>query len=253
MPDELLNLAVDVAREAGASLRENFRSEKKVDEFAEHDIKLELDVKTQDMITERLLGAHPGHAIYGEEGIAGTQGSDHEWIVDPIDGTVNFFFGIPHFCVSIGLRTKGELTHGVIYDPMMDEMWSVGPGESANVNGQEISVSPRAKLSESIMTIGFSKSKESIESGLKHYGELAMKVRKTRMLGSAALGMAYVATGRLDAYIEEVISLWDIAAGIQLVEGAGGKVKVIPRKDTPDKMRVVAWNGLLPLEELGVC
>ena len=250
MHDELLQLAVDVSREAGGTLRENFKAEKKVDEFAEHDIKLELDVKTQDLITERILGAHPDHAIYGEEGIAGNQDSDHQWIIDPIDGTVNFFFGIPHFCVSVALRRRGELTHGVIYDPMMDEIWTVGPDQSPKLNGEVIKCSPRAELSQSVMTIGFSKSKESIESGLKNYAVLANKVRKTRMMGSAALAMAYVATGRLDAYIEEVISIWDIAAGQQLVEKAGGKVVLIPNEEKPDKMRVVAWNGLLPLEYL---
>ncbi len=250
MPDEILSLAEDVAREAGAFLRENFSAEKKVDEFADHDIKLELDVKTQDLITKHILAAHPDHAIYGEEGIDGNQDSPHQWIVDPIDGTVNFFFGIPHFCVSIALRTEGELTHGVIYDPMMDEMWSVGPEGPPLLNGDEIKVSPRAELKQSVMTIGFSKSKESIESGLKVYGDLANKVRKTRMMGSAALAMAYIAAGRLDAYIEEIISIWDIAAGQQLVERAGGKVVLREREDMPGKMKVVAWNGLLPLDYL---
>ena len=121
-PDQFVNLAADAARQAGELLRTHATSEKVVDEMLDHDIKLELDVRCQDLITEVILGAFPDHAIYGEEGLAGNQESEYHWIVDPIDGTVNFYFGIPHFCVSIALRQAGKMVAGVIYDPMMDEI-----------------------------------------------------------------------------------------------------------------------------------
>ena len=125
---EHLDLACDAARAAGALLRENYESDLNVDELHDYDIKLELDVRAQDLITEQILAKFPDHAIYGEEGLAGNQESLFQWIVDPIDGTVNFFYGIPHFCVSIAMREAGEAKLGVIYDPMADELYAVEAG-----------------------------------------------------------------------------------------------------------------------------
>ena len=247
MPD-FLDTAQSAARDAGAFLREHYQSDMQVDEYTDHDIKLELDVRSQDLITSRLLGAHPDHAFYGEEGIAGNQDSDHEWIVDPIDGTVNYFYGIPHYCVSIALRIGGRIDHGVIYDPSLDEMFSVSRGGGAFLNGEPIHASQRAEMGQAVVTIGFSKTKEAMEAGFQRYRRIAFQVRKTRMLGSAALAMAYIACGRLDAYIEEQISLWDIAAGHLLIEEAGGRVDLRPNPRHADKHSIVAWNGKLPLE-----
>jgi myo-inositol-1(or 4)-monophosphatase len=244
---EYLQTAIDAARAAGALLRENFESDLSVKEFAVHDIKLELDVQSQDLITEMILKVFPGHAIYGEEGLAGDQSSEFQWIVDPIDGTVNYFYGIPHFCVSIAMRRGDEMQVGVIYDPMMDELYEVERGGQPLRNGKPISVSPRNKLSDAMITIGFSKTIEGMDKGLTKFQSLGKKVRKTRMMGSAALGMAYVACGRLDGYIEEQISLWDIAAGWLLVEAAGGSVET---KDLPggeDKMSIVVGSGKVDL------
>jgi len=243
---EFLEIAESAARQAGQLLRDNYSTDLEVDEMAAYDIKLALDVKSQDLITGVLLGAFPDHAIFGEEGIAGNQESPFQWIVDPIDGTVNYFYGIPHFCISIALREEGELKYGVIYDPMLDEMWSVEKGKTPTLNGKEISCSPRGKMSEAVVTIGFSKSKESMDAGFKRFKDIAYQVRKTRMMGSAALAMAYISCGRLDAYVEEQISLWDIAAGKLLVEGAGGKVNLIPNPTAPGKESICAFNGKLP-------
>ncbi len=245
-----LELTISAAREAGALLRENYESDLNVDELKAHDIKLELDVKTQELITERILERFPDHAIYGEEGIGGNQESSSQWIVDPIDGTVNYFYGIPHFCVSIALREAGELKLGVIYDPMMDEMFAVDYDGPATRNGKTIQVSGRHELADAIAMIGFSKTKESMDAGLAKYREYAYRLRKTRMLGSAALAMAYIACGRLDAYIEEQISLWDIAAGQLLVERSGGFVQTQQSSTAEDKMSIVAHNGKLPLDEV---
>jgi len=243
-----LELACRAAREAGALLRANFESDLKVDAMHAHDIKLALDVESQKLIERLILATFPGHAIYGEEGIAGDQTSDTQWIVDPIDGTVNYFYGIPHFCISIAMRRAGELKVGAIYDPMMDEMFAVDFEGSATRNGKPIRPSERTSLGEAVVTIGFSKSSEAIDAGLARYKSIAHRVRKTRMMGSAALALAYIACGRLDAYIEESISLWDIAAGQLMLERGGGSVILIPSEKHPDKSGIISSNGKLPLE-----
>jgi myo-inositol-1(or 4)-monophosphatase len=242
-----LDLAIAAARAAGSLLRSNFGTPLGVNSLEAHDIKLELDVKSQTLITQMVLGQFPNHAIYGEEGLAGDQSSPFHWIVDPIDGTVNFFYGIPHFCISIAMREQSELLVGVIYDPMRDELWQVRKGGVPLLNGKPIAASKRPTVSDSILSIGFSKTKTTIDSGLPLFQDLVYRARKCRMMGSAALDMAYVACGRLDAYIEQSVSLWDVAAGILLVEAAGGSVKMEPRTDIPDKFSIVATNGILKL------
>ncbi len=248
MQSSYLETAVQAARAAGELLRANFGTTLDVNEFADHDIKLDLDVRSQDLITSLLLGRFPEHAIYGEEGIAGNQQSDFQWIVDPIDGTVNFFYGIPHFCISIALRERGEIILGVIYDPMRDELWQVERGKPATLNGKEIQVSKRNQFKDAVLSIGFAKSKTTIAAGLPVLEYFVGRARKCRMMGSAALDLAYVACGRLDAYIESSVSLWDVAAGKLLVETAGGKFEMAPREDHPDKISVRASSGLLDLE-----
>lgn len=243
-----LQAAVDAAHAAGALLREHFGSTLDVNEFAAHDIKLDLDVRAQGLITKLLLERFPEHALYGEEGIAGNQASDFQWIVDPIDGTVNYFYGVPHFCISIALRERGVILLGVIYDPMRDELWQVERGGIATMNGAPIRVSQRAKLSDAMLSIGFSKTKTTIAAGMPVLEYFVGRARKCRLMGSAALDLAYVACGRLDAYIESSVSLWDVAAGGLLVEAAGGKFEMGPRADNPDKVSVRASSGLLDLE-----
>ena len=245
-----LETAISAARAAGVLLRENFETDLLVDEMHDHDIKLNLDVKSQELITDKILSTFPDHAIYGEEGIAGNQDSPQQWIVDPIDGTVNFFYGIPHFCISIAMRKEGELVIGVVYDPMMDEMYAVDFEGPPTRNSKEIKPSERATLGEAVVTIGFSKSKEAMDAGLTRYKAIAYRVRKTRMMGSAALALAYIACGRLDAYIEEQISIWDIAAGQLLLERGGGSVVLSQSGTNPDKSSIIASNGRLPLDEV---
>ena len=243
-----LETAVNAARAAGDLLRSHFGSALEVNEFAAHDIKLDLDVRAQTLITEHLLARFPDHAIYGEEGLAGNQASDFHWIVDPIDGTVNFFYGIPHFCISIALRERGEIILGVIYDPARDELWQIERGGTPTLNGKPIHVSKREKLSDAVLSIGFAKSKTTIAAGLPVLEYFVSRARKCRLMGSAALDLAYVACGRLDAYVESSVSLWDVAAGKLLVEAAGGKVEMQPREDNPDKIAVRASSGRLDLE-----
>lgn len=249
--NELLSTAIEAAQAAGQLIKTNFGSELTVNEMQRHDIKLELDVRSQELITTMILTKFPDHAILGEEGGDVGGNGDIEWIVDPIDGTVNFFFGIPHFCVSIAARKREskELLAGVILDPMQNEVWTVSENDPPMLNGKPISVSSRGTMAEAVVTVGFSKSKEALDLGFDRYKRISYEVRKTRMLGSAALAMAYIASGRLDAYVEEQISLWDIAAGLMLVEKAGGKAIIRPSTTKPGTMFICAWNGKVPIED----
>src|SRR6266496_4846165 len=242
-----LDTAEKTARAAGELLRQNFQRPLRVNSAHAHDIKLEIDVQAQELIAKLLLKEFPGHALYGEEGIVGDQSSEHQWVVDPLDGTVNYFYGIPHFCISIALRLRGEIMVGVIYDPIREEMWTGQKGETPRLNGHHFHVSERADLAEAVISVGLSKTDDTIEAGLPLLQRMIHRVRKCRLLGSAALDMAYVACGRLDAYIEQGISLWDVAAGWLLIEAAGGRVEIQARTDAPDKFRIVASNGRLEL------
>jgi len=249
--DAFLSTAVIAARAAGALLREHFGRVPEVNEFAAHDIKLELDVRAQTLITDTILQRHPDHALLGEEGVAGDAASAWEWIVDPLDGTVNYFYAIPHFCVSIALREKldggSDQTRtlvGVIYDPMRDELWATAAGAAqTTLNGAPVRVSERTRMGDAIVSVGLAKVSETITANLPVLQEMTHSVRKCRMMGSAALDLAYVATGRLDAYIEAGISVWDVAAGILLVENAGGRISMQPRADKAGKFSIVASSG----------
>ncbi len=243
----LLETAVEAARQAGRLLRENFGKQLQVSSLEAHDIKLDLDVRSQELITRLILDRFPDHAIYGEEGITGNQSGEFQWIVDPIDGTVNYFYNVPHFCVSIALRQRGEIILGVIYDPIRNELWKVEKGQTPLLNDRPCAVSSRSVIGEAILSVGFSKTKTTIDSGLPLFEKMVYKARKCRLMGSAALDMAYVACGRLDAYIEQSVSLWDIAAGKILVESAGGRVELSERVDNPNKLSIVASSGRIDL------
>lgn len=289
-----LETARSAALEAGAMLKDAFGRAHTVEKAMANDLKLSLDTESQRLITERLLTAHPDHAVLGEEGESGRPEAPFRWIVDPIDGTVNFFYGIPHFAVSIALSGPGgpgpgsfgpatgaapgpggpadsgsdpgavtrpgpvsrsfALRCGIIYDPMQGELWSValdGKGDGVPRLGKSrIEVSRREELSEAIVMVGFAKSPDKIDSGMERYRSIAPRVRKIRMLGSAALAMAYVAGGRLDAYVEETVSIWDIAAGTLLVEAAGGRVVLKPHRERDDRYSIVCSNGRIPIESL---
>jgi myo-inositol-1(or 4)-monophosphatase len=245
---QYLDAAENASLAAGKFLRENFQQQKRVKAVATHDIKLEIDIQAQELIGKLLLEEFPEHALYGEEGILGDQSSEHQWIVDPLDGTVNYFYGIPHFCVSIALRLRKEIVVGVIYDPIRNEMWTAQRDETAELNGTPIHVSDRAELAEAIISIGLAKTGETINTNFPLLQQMIHRVRKCRVLGSAALDMAYVACGRLDAYIETGISLWDIAAGSLLVQNAGGTVDLRPRENMKDKYSIAASNGLIDLK-----
>ncbi|HEX4343385.1 MAG TPA: inositol monophosphatase family protein [Verrucomicrobiae bacterium] len=243
--------AVKAAHAAGKIMRQNLRAKKKANEILAHDIKLELDVRCQKLIEKILSTAFPEIPVLGEEGDSGDVQAEYRWVVDPIDGTVNYAYGIPHACVSIALQrkisssktSKHHSVVGVVYDPFQDEMWTAIRGQRSLLNGKPIHVSSRRQLKECIVSIGFAKSRGSLEKALPYFIWLARRVRKIRMLGAAALGLTYVATGRLDAYIERGVNLWDVAAGGLIIECAGGKFWNETTED--GKIRMIASNGLV--------
>ena len=258
--------AVQAARAAGKVMRANLRSAKKINAATQHDIKLELDVRCQRTIERVLRRAYLHVPVLGEEGIVGDPEAPVRWVVDPIDGTVNFTYGIPHACVSIalqqrvsssGFRVSGSMGReakretglfqsfvGVVYDPFTDEVWTAIRGGPARLNGKVIRVSQRAKLNESIVALGFAKQRFTLQRMLPTFNDLIHRVRKIRIMGAAALSLVYVATGRMDAYIEYGLRLWDIAAGGLIVECAGGEFWSQPVKGQYT-YEIVASNGRL--------
>ena len=247
LPNQHLAAAVKAALAAGKVMRASWHKPKRVNSAEAHDIKLELDVRCQKLITRRLHKAFPEISLLGEEGDSGDANAGHRWVVDPIDGTVNYYFGIPHACVSIALqRRRGknyETVLGVIYDPFTDELWTATQGGKTRLNGRVVRVSRRDRLGEAVVSMGFSKSRENLEKSLPHLLRLSRRAKKMRILGSAALELAYVASGRLDVYVERTINLWDIAAGALMVECSGGECWL---KALPDgHFRMCADNGLL--------
>jgi myo-inositol-1(or 4)-monophosphatase len=261
--------AIKAARAAGKLMLANWHKPKRVNFTDAHDIKLELDVRCQKLIEKKLRTAFPQIPLLGEEGDSGNMNAEYRWVVDPIDGTVNYAFGIPHAAVSIALQSKSDRwqvtgdkkdnrsrtrlpvtrhpSHvtllGVIYGPFTDELWTVTRGGPTRLNGRIVRVSKRANVGDAIIAMGFSKSRQNLEKSLPHVNRLARRVMKIRIMGSAALELAYVASGRLDAYVERTINLWDIAAGALMVECSGGEFYTQPAPR--GKFRMVADNGLL--------
>ncbi len=242
-------LAEQVARRAGDAIRKAKDDSLLVDSAEQHDIKLELDRRIQEQIRREIIAAYPEHGFLGEEGGEAASPGQHEWVVDPIDGTVNLFYGIPHYAVSVACRLDGRSLAGAIYDPNRDEMFSTHAGGGSSCNGKKLQVAKRLKLEEAVIALGFSKGKATIDKCLELYQFYGGRVRKMRAMGSAALDLAYVAAGRLDAYIEQGVSIWDVAAGALLVEEAGGQVR-ITAGDPKGKLHLVASNGRIPLERV---
>ena len=253
-----LACAVAAAQAAGKLMRPNLHATKTINEATAHDIKLELDVRCQKRIERTLRRAFPEVAVLGEEGVSGDPEAAYRWVIDPIDGTVNFTYGIPHCCVSIALQQRSPKSApryvtlvGVVYDPFCDEMFTAIRGQPARLNGRIIRASRRRTLGESIVSIGFAKNRATMRVGLPLFNKLIHRVRKVRMMGAAALGIAYVASGRFDAYLEFGLRLWDIAAGGVILECAGGDFLHEPVAGE-HTYRLVANNGHLRrrLEEL---
>ena len=263
---QALRVAVAAAQSAGAIMAKNLNLPKKVNATTQHDIKLDLDERCQRLIESMLLKALPHVAILGEEGVVGDQQAEYRWVVDPIDGTVNFTYGIPHACVSIALQERSpkskvqcpmsrpgvggadedyENLVGVVLDPFTEELFTGIRGQPAHLNGRCIHVSGRTRLNEAIISVGFAKTKASLDQMLPSFTRLVHRVRKIRILGAAALSLAYVAAGRVDAYVESGLRLWDIAAGGLIVECAGGDFWHEPLPGQAHSYRILVNNGHL--------
>jgi myo-inositol-1(or 4)-monophosphatase len=219
-----LNIAVRAARSAGNVIIRNLG---KLDTLAIHtkdrnDFVTEVDRQAEQEIIYTLRKAFPGHGILAEE--SGVQeGDDYQWIIDPLDGTTNFLHGFPQFAVSIAMRHKGRMEHGVIYDPLRQELFTATRGGGAMLNDQRIRVTKRKTLEGSLLGTGFPfKSQQHLDAYLDMFRALFPQTAGIRRAGSAALDLAYVASGRLDGFWEIGLSIWDMAAGVLLIQEAGG-------------------------------
>jgi len=221
-----MNIAVKAARSASKIiLRVVDRLDTvKVTEKGTNDFVTETDQSVEQEIIQIIHESYPDHAILGEE--SGKSGkSDYTWIIDPIDGTTNFFHGHPHFCISIGVKFKDTLEHGLIYDPLRQELFTATRGTGAYLNDRRIRVAQRKQFEGSVISSGFvNKYVEDIGPYLKILATILPQAGGIRHSGSAALDLAYVACGRIDGFWEMHLSPWDIAAGAVIIKEAGGIV-----------------------------
>jgi len=226
----MLGIAVRAARRAGAIIN---RAARDVDVLPvtrkrHNDFVTEVDKSAEQAIIDILHRAYPDHAILAEESgaTAGTAGeSEYTWIIDPLDGTTNFIHGFPQYAVSIGVRHKGVLAHGVIYDPTKNELFTASRGRGAFLDERRIRVSKRLQLEEALIGTGFPfRDLQSLDEYLAMFREFTIRTAGIRRAGAAALDIAYVAAGRLDGFWEMGLSPWDMAAGALMVQEAGGLV-----------------------------
>ena len=250
-----------IAREAGARLREFFTQGVTTEYKGDADLVTVADRTSEKLIRERLAAAFPEHGIYGEEGTRDRLEGEFRWYVDPLDGTTNFAHGFPQFCVSLGLEQRpiglapdkdGTLMAAVIYDPMRDELFVAERGRGALLNGKPMRVSRTPELYEALVATGFPSRKRHASPNIHFYQEFTLRSHGVRRAGSAALDLAYVATGRLDAFWEFNLNPWDTSAGILMVEEAGGQVTDFSGGQFKlDSREILASNGLIHTELLG--
>ncbi|MBB5017752.1 myo-inositol-1(or 4)-monophosphatase [Chitinivorax tropicus] len=222
----MLNIAVKAARRAGTIINRasNNLDVLRVERKNHNDFVSEVDRAAEQAITEVLLDAYPNHAILGEEG--GAQGdSEYQWIIDPLDGTTNFLHSFPQYAVSIALSHNGTITQGVIYDPVHNDLFTASRGAGAFLNDRRIRVSKRIQLADSLIGTGFPYSDFAhLETYMSMFKDLLQRTAGLRRPGSAALDLAYVACGRFDGFWELGLKPWDMAAGVLMVQEAGGLV-----------------------------
>ncbi len=260
MKAEALRIAVVLAHRAGRIIRDNFGNEGQVAFKGKVNPVTETDTAAERIILEGLRDAFPSHTILGEEtgfeeAMARSDGETPHWVVDPLDGTNNFAHRFPHFCVSLGLLVEEKVIAGVVYDPLRDETFTAARGGGADLNGEPIAVSETAKLADAFLATGFPYDRRV--AAFNNTSMLDCFLRRSqgvRRAGSAALDLAYVAAGRFDGFWEPKLSPWDVAAGLLLVEEAGGRTSDFEggtaRLITGDE--VVANNGLIHAEMLTV-
>jgi myo-inositol-1(or 4)-monophosphatase len=224
MSKNYLEAAVEIAREAGKVLREEFARPPDIAYKGDFDLVTQADRRAEEVIVARLHKYFPEHAIAAEEGSGRESASEFCWHVDPLDGTTNFAHGYPCFAVSIALAQGDALLAGVVYNPIYDELFAAARGAGATFNGQTMRVSKNATLATSLLCTGFPNHKRQAHPNIHYYWDFTLRSHGVRRDGSAALDLACVAAGRFDAFWEFGLKPWDTAAGVLLVEEAGGKI-----------------------------
>jgi myo-inositol-1(or 4)-monophosphatase len=240
-----------IAREAGALLMDYFHQHLKIEYKGDADLVTAADRAAEVLIRDRIREQWSTHDVLGEEQGLNDQGSEYRWYVDPLDGTTNFAHGYPVFCVSIALEQRdsehrGRRIAGVIYDPTRDEMFSAEQGRGAQLNGEAIHVSKTAALKECLLGTGFPSHKRHKNPNIFFYHQITLRTHGVRRAGSAALDLCNVACGRYDGFWEFNLNPWDTAAGVLIVEEAGGKVTRFDGSPFQlDSSETLASNGLL--------
>ena len=241
-----------IAREAGALLMSYFDQHIKIEYKGDVDLVTAADRASEKLIVERLQAKWPQHGIVGEEGTRRDTDAEYRWYVDPLDGTTNFAHGYPVFCVSIALaRQDDQLEVGVLYDPTRNELFSAERGSGATLNGEPMHVSKTTRLAESILGTGFPSHKRHKNPNIHFYHQLTLRSHGVRRAGSAALDLANVAAGRYDGFWEFNLNPWDTAAGVLIVQEAGGTVTRFDGAPFRlDSREVLASNSLIHEELL---
>jgi myo-inositol-1(or 4)-monophosphatase len=240
-----------IAREAGALLMSYF-GKISIEYKGDADLVTEADRAAERLITERIVAHWPDHDLMGEEGARRDHGSEYKWYIDPLDGTTNFAHGFPVFCVSLGLTHKGERIAGVIFDPTRNELFAAERASGAFLNSNAIHVSKTKKLAESLVATGFPSHKRHKNPNIHFYHQITLRSHGVRRAGSAALDLCSVASGRVDGFWEFNLNPWDTAAGVLLVEEAGGVVTDMQGGAFDIASReVLASNKLIHQELLG--
>lgn len=247
MPD-LKQVLLEAAQEAGKIIRDNFQGNFKVEnKDTINNLVTEVDKLAEKRVIEVIKQYYPEHSIISEEIGELKQDSEYDWIIDPIDGTVNFAHGIPLCCVSIAVMHKGQLQLGVVYNPMMNELFFAEKGKGAYLNDNKISVSSKSDFRKACLVTGFPFSMPgSLEQPLKVFDRFIMEGLPVRRLGSAAIDLCWVACGRFDGFWEYNLNAWDVAAGYLIVEEAGGRISNFAGEPYSvfDK-QTLATNGLI--------
>ncbi len=248
IPEGALDIAVEAATGAGAILRELLMTRREISYKGEVDLVTDADHASEEHVLSVIHNAFPEHRFIGEEGVHRANAtvsaeSGYSWIVDPLDGTTNYSHRYPHFAVSIALAHESTVLLGVVYEPMLDELFTGVRGEGALLNGQPMRVSETELLIRSLLATGFAYDPDVRAENTTLWGSFLAVSQALRRDGSAALNMAYVAAGRLDGYWERPINAWDIAAGAVLVEEAGGMVTCYGKPFDPFGGEVIATNG----------
>ena len=249
-----LQFMKEISIEAGKILLYWFRKDFEVKSKAGSELVTTADNESEEFIIETIGEKYPETSVIAEESNSGECGKEEVFIVDPLDGTNNFAYGIPFFCVSIAYQLKNEIILGVINDPFNEELFSCSKGEGAWLNEEPIKVSSREKLNDSILATGFPYTRELKEdSNIPEFIDFLMKTRGLRRFGSAALDLAFVASGRIDGFWEKSLKPWDISAGGLLVLEAGGRVSNFYNEEWDNKIdNIIASNGKIHEEMIDV-